>query len=349
MGRQPTLRRRGVYWFSEAGGTPRYFGRCDEVTHAEAMARMWTALAGLADEPEPEAEPKLTVDELRDRFLEWAGRHRSAKTVLERARHLVRFVESFAGRPAQDINSRDLEGFATSLFRREYAADYVAKHLTSVRAMYRRSVKLGWIRPTDPFAHFEHIRLPPKTLRESDLPTRDEVTRLFQRAKGVLLDLLTLYHSTGARTHEILEARVDDFQRGPRCLVLAKHKRSNTLRDPVPRTIHLNDAAFAVLDRRCEGRDPDELVIVNSRGKPYTPSAVDGRFVNLRRAAGVRECVTPYSFRHLFITDCLQAGVDVAVMAKMAGTSSAVIERTYAHWRSEVFRDAQARLDALRG
>jgi len=348
MGRRPTLRNKRGYWFSESGGTPRYFGRCDEVTRTEAMARLWTALAGLADEPEPEP-PRITTEELRDRFLEWVGRHRSAKTALERARHLARFVEFFAGKPAERIDSTALERFATSLFRRGYAADYVAKHLTSVRALYRRGVKLGWIRPTDPFARFESIKIPPKVLRESDLPTREEIERLFRRAKGVVLDLLTLYHATGARTHEILEVRVDDFQRGPRCLVLARHKRSNTLRDPIPRTIHLNDDAHEVLERRCDGRSPDELIITNDRGKPYVSSAVNGRFVNLRRAAGVRDHITPYSFRHLFITDCLQAGVDAAVVAKMAGTSSAVIEKTYAHWRSEVFRDAQARLDAMRG
>lgn len=345
MGRQPTLRRKGQYWFSEAGGVPRYFGRVDRVTRTEAMAKLWAALAESPDPqdlPAPSKGP--TIDATIERFLEWAARHRAPKTALERRRHLARLSALCGSKPADSLTARDLERLVKPL-----SLDYARKHLTSVRAMYRRSIQQGWIPQCDPFARFEFPRPETKILRESDLPTHDEIERLYRRATGIVLDLLTLYHNTGARTHEILEVRVDDFQRGPRCLILARHKRSNTMRDPTPRTIHLNDEAHVVLERLCDGRGPDEFVITNARGKPYVTSAVNGRFANLRRAAGVRDHITPYSFRHLFITDCLQAGVDAAVVAKLCGTSTAVIETTYAHWRTEVFRDAQARLEALRG
>ena len=46
MARRPSVRIKNGHWFSEAGGVGRYFGRCDAVTHAEAMARLWAALAG---------------------------------------------------------------------------------------------------------------------------------------------------------------------------------------------------------------------------------------------------------------------------------------------------------------
>jgi hypothetical protein len=46
MGRQASVRQKNGYWFSEAGGVGRYFGRVDVVSRAEAMARLWAALAG---------------------------------------------------------------------------------------------------------------------------------------------------------------------------------------------------------------------------------------------------------------------------------------------------------------
>jgi hypothetical protein len=42
------------------------------------------------------------------------------------------------------------------------------------------------------------------------------------------------------------------------------------------------------------------------------------------------------------------AGVDVLLVARMAGTSVAMIERVYGHFRNQSYQDAQARLDRVR-
>ena len=68
----------------------------------------------------------------------------------------------------------------------------------------------------------------------------------------------------------------------------------------------------------------------------------------MRERAGIRDCITIYSFRHLWISEMLMAGVDVLLVAKMAGTSVAMIERVYGHFRNQSFQDAQARLDRFR-
>jgi len=45
MARRPGVRAKNGYWYSEAGGVGRYFGRVDVISHAEAMSRLWEALA----------------------------------------------------------------------------------------------------------------------------------------------------------------------------------------------------------------------------------------------------------------------------------------------------------------
>jgi len=40
----------------------------------------------------------------------------------------------------------------------------------------------------------------------------------------------------------------------------------------------------------------------------------------------------------------LMAGVDVLLVARMAGTSVAMIERVYGHFRNQSYQEAQARL-----
>ncbi len=55
-----------------------------------------------------------------------------------------------------------------------------------------------------------------------------------------------------------------------------------------------------------------------------------------------------YSFRHLWISEMLMAGVDVLLVARMAGTSVAMIERVYGHFRNQSYQEAQAKLDRER-
>jgi integrase len=83
-------------------------------------------------------------------------------------------------------------------------------------------------------------------------------------------------------------------------------------------------------------------------GKPYTSVLLDDRFARLRNRARVRPGITPYSFRHLWISEMLMAGVDVLLVARMAGTSVAMGERVYGHFRNQSYQEAQARLDRER-
>jgi hypothetical protein len=44
--------------------------------------------------------------------------------------------------------------------------------------------------------------------------------------------------------------------------------------------------------------------------------------------------------RHLWISEMLIAGVDVLLVARMAGTSVAMIARVYGHFRNQSYQDA---------
>jgi integrase len=125
--------------------------------------------------------------------------------------------------------------------------------------MFNWGVKAGWLpQGFKPFASVEGIRLDPKPLLESELPADSEVKALLASADAFMRDIIAMYYNTGCRTHELIEARVADFQAASRTIVLGKHKRSRTQRETVPRTITLN--AYAILEVRCQGRDPNDHI-----------------------------------------------------------------------------------------
>jgi len=59
----------------------------------------------------------------------------------------------------------------------------------------------------------------------------------------------------------------------------------------------------------------------------------------------VRSTITIDSGRNLWISVILMAGVDVLLVARMAGTAVAMIERIYGHFRNQSYQETQARLD----
>ncbi|WP_337173810.1 tyrosine-type recombinase/integrase [Paludisphaera sp.] len=372
--------RKNGHWYSEAGGKPRYFGKIVDTSKAEAMSRLWKALADDDKGPDmalsahdPEPTPKAesqgapspapasvgvssqepqgpTWEALTDAYLSWIEANRSGALHREARRHLGRWNEAHGERPVASIRGDDLEAFRETLLAQGHARMYVQKHATTIKACVNRGIRLRLLpKGFKPFDGIEGLRIPPKALLESDLPTAEEVRALIAHAKPEFGAMLKVYYHTGARTHELIEARAGDYQAKARSLVLTKHKRSSTLREYRPRSILLNDEACSIVEARCRGREPGALIFPNRAGNAFTSCLLGDMFARLRSKAGVREHITIYSLMHLWISEMLMAGHDALIVARMAGTSVKMIEQVYGHFRHRALADAQATLDRARG
>jgi integrase len=213
-----------------------------------------------------------------------------------------------------------------------------------------------------------------KPLTEEDLITDQEIKILLEAANIDLdefhrfgpkerravnpyagfADMLKCYYHTGARTGELAACRVEDVLFRTQQVVLGRHKRTNTLRNPTVRHITLNGEALEIFRKHREGKDPTDYVFFNSDHRHWARRTIHARFDRVKQVAEekklgkVRQHITIYDFRHLWISEALMAGNDVATVAKMAGTSIAMIERVYGHFRNEHLREAQDRLDEAR-
>jgi integrase len=167
-------------------------------------------------------------------------------------------------------------------------------------------------------------------------------------------DMLRCYYHTGARTGELAACKVEDVLFRTQQVVLGKHKRMKTERNPTVRHITLNDEALSIFKRHCEGKALTDHVFLHSDNRSWARQTLPDRFLRVKEIAEelkmgkVRDHITIYDFRHLWISEALMAGNDVATVAKMAGTSIAMIERVYGHFRNDHLKEAQARLDEAR-
>jgi integrase len=377
---------KSVYWFTRAGGDT-YFGNIADVKYSDARRLFAAHIKNLAEQGPASKGKALTAAELIDLFLDRVQRNRSERTYSTRRTYCSRFAsfrvggKRIADLPANRIKSSDMEAWLDHLAGQKLDPQTRRHAQTSVKHCWNWGTKhpspTPYLSPTyRPFASVEGVYVPPKALREEDLITDAEVKTLFTAAEVDLdrlhrfgpktprppednpyrgfADLLRCYYHTGARTAELVLCRVSDVLFATQQVVLGKHKRSKTQRTPTLRTITLGKEAFAIFRRLCGGKGPDDHVFVNSDGRPYHRNTVFDRFNRVKEVAKeqkvgkVRDGVTIYSFRDLWISEALMSGNDIATVARMAGTSVAMVERVYGHFRNQHLQDAQARVDALR-
>jgi integrase len=332
----------------------------------------------------------LTAGELIDLFLDWVQKNRSERTYGTRRTYCSRFAsfrvggnggKLIASLPANRIKSADMEAWLDHLAGQKLDPQTRRHAQTSVQHCRNWATKhpsrTPYLSPTyRPFSSVERVHVPAKALTENDLISDAEVQTLFKAAEIDLdqfhkfgpktprapednpyrgfADLLRCYYHTGARTDELAQCRVGDVLFRTRQIVLGKHKRSRTQRTPSPRHITLDEEAFGILHRLCEGKKPDDYVFTNSDGRPYHRNTLFTRLARIKEVAAeqdlgeVRDEITIYSFRDLWISEALMAGNDIATVARMAGTSVSMIQRVYGHFRVQHLQEAQARVEQLR-
>jgi integrase len=377
---------KSVYWFTKAGGET-YFGNAGDLSYARARKLFAAHLKTLAEDGAASKGKVLAAGELIDLFLDWLEKNRSDRTYSTRRTYCSRFASFRVGGkqikdlPADRIRSSDLEAWLDDLAAKGLDPQTRRHAQTSVKHCWNWATKHPSPKPYlspayRPFATVEPVYVPPKTLTEADLITDAEVKALFAAAEIDLdefhrfgpktpraagdnpyrgfADLLRCYYHTGARTAELALCRAGDVLFKTRQVVLGTHKRSKTLRTPTLRTITLGKEAFAIFRRLCEGKGPEEHVFLNSDGRPYHRNTLFERFNRIKEVAAekklgkVRAEITTYSFRDLWISEALMAGNDIATVARMAGTSVAMIERVYGHFRVQHLQEAQAKVENLR-
>jgi integrase len=185
-----------------------------------------------------------------------------------------------------------------------------------------------WCGRTD----FKPHRPPTESRGDEVVVTPDEHRRLVATANGDFGPYLeTLWH-TGARPDEIsgLTVELVNWQSGT-----ARLKYHKTAYKGGVRILYFTPESLAVLAVQ-RGRYQSGYLFRSITGRRFSDKLVVRRMARCVQAAGVRDCITAYSYRHSFIHGRLLAGKSSSVVAKLVGhADSKLIDRTYGHLSSD--------------
>jgi integrase len=111
-----------------------------------------------------------------------------------------------------------------------------------------------------------------------------------------------------------------------------------------PRTVPLPKAAVALFSRLAKDKLPNAWLFTREDGKPWAHSDWDELVRDAAEKAGLPKGVCLYTLRHSFITQALMDGMATLDVARITGTSLAMIEKHYGHL---VMRAARERLESV--
>jgi integrase/recombinase XerD len=260
----------------------------------------------------------------------------SSNTVSAYRRDLAKF-NAFAQKrklTLEAISRDDLVDFLASLYRQKLESKSVARHLVSLRNLFRFA-QIQELIPEDPSVNLES----PKIRRSLPGYLRlEEVERLLAQPDAKtpfgLRDraMLEVLYSAGLRVSELIGLRVTDLDSkvgSVRCIGKGDKER----------IVPVGKKALGVVEMYLHGARPKLLgkgassptLFVNRRGGALSRVGVWKILSAYGRRAGLRVALTPHMLRHSFATHLLERGADLRSVQLMLGHADISTTQIYTH------------------
>ena len=267
----------------------------------------------------------------------------SPLTISAYRRDLAQFAE-MAGTSWPD-DPQPLLDFVTGLQRGGAKGSTQARKSAAVRSFYGFALREGHatrdvpalVDAPRPGSYLPDVLAQDDVERILDAPSPDDPIGIRDRA------ILELLYGCGLRVSELVGLDTDRVDlKGQQVRVIGKGNKE--------RRVPMGDEARERLHRyRIGPREtwtagtPTPAVFVGKRGTRMSREAVWRLVKGWAEVAGVRERVTPHTFRHSFATHLLEGGADLRVVQALLGHASISTTQLYTHLTGERVREVYAR------
>lgn len=283
----------------------------------------------------------MELEAAANAFLNYARVERglSSATLDAYRTDLTKFVD-FAlkrKRKLDQISRDDIVDFLAGLYRAGLDSRSVARHLTTVRNLFRFLLADG-VLPHDPTETLESPKI-----RQS-LPvclTLDEVERVLAMPNlktplglrdRAVLDIL---YSTGLRVSELVSLKLGDidFQMGTvRCIGKGNKERIVPVgRKALASVEEYVRRARPILLKSQRKPSPTPTIFLNHNGRGITRTGIWTLLSHYGRITGLRKKLTPHKLRHSFATHLLDRGADLRSVQLMLGHADISTTQIYTH------------------
>ncbi len=216
------------------------------------------------------------------------------------------------------------------------AKDTANRYLTTLKAALNLAYRTGLITDTAQWDRVESFKgVGKRRERFLTMPERKKLLLAASSHLGIFIRALLL---TAARPGEIANCKVGDFNKSGLLTLDGKIGR---------RTVPIAPDATKLLIECSAERDSNEPLLTRKDGKAWTRFDWRDEIKDARTNAGLGDDVVAYTLRHVAITEMIVSGIDPLSVAKLAGTSIAMIQRHYGHLMKEKITAQLAKVKVL--
>ncbi|MGH2445631.1 MAG: site-specific tyrosine recombinase [Candidatus Limnocylindria bacterium] len=267
----------------------------------------------------------------------------SPLTIAAYERDLAQFAGMAGARWTDD--PQPLLDFVAALQHNGAKGSTQARKSAAVRSFYAFALREGratrdvpaLVDAPRPGSYLPDVLAPEDVIRILDTPPADDPIGIRDRA------ILELLYGCGLRVSELVGLDTDRVDL-PNLQVRVIGKGNKERRVP------MGEEARDRLHRYRSGPrsewtagKPTPAVFVGRRGKRMSREAVWRLVKDWAELAGVRDRVTPHTFRHSFATHLLEGGADLRVVQALLGHASISTTQLYTHLTGERVREVYAR------
>ncbi|MFB3923547.1 MAG: site-specific tyrosine recombinase XerD [Terriglobia bacterium] len=231
------------------------------------------------------------------------------------------------------VTREEIRVFLASLFQRGLSGRSVARHLVSLRNVFRFLLREGTLQ-ADPTAEIEAPRIGqslPKYLTAEEveklLAQPDSSTPAGMRDKA----MLEVLYATGMRVSELIGLRWEDFETNLG-VVRCRGKGNKERLIPVGKAALREVEAYVQRGRPGLAKKRESpFLFLNHLGGPLSRVGFWKILGRYGRGAGIATALTPHVVRHSFATHLLERGADLRSIQLMLGHSDISTTQIYTH------------------
>ena len=337
-----------VYEAATQGETWRSIGSFEELPAHERYAAAKKAAEALAEHVgKGGSTQRATVRDVCEHYVEAVRSKRGDKAADDAAARFERYVLDDARLAATPITK--LTPAQVTAWRRRLAALPVAVRGTR-RSESSLNRDMTCFRAALNLARADRLVIGDDAWREALKPvpgadrhrdaylTREQRSALIQHSPADLAAFLRGLALVPLRPGALAALTVGSLDRRNGVVKIGTDKAG------ADRKIMLPPATLAFFAEQCANKLPSAPLFARADGKGWDKDAWKKPIKAAAAAGGLPAELTAYSLSHSVITDLIAGGLDVLTVARLSGTSIAMIDKHYGHLRAQHAADALAKL-----
>jgi len=233
-------------------------------------------------------------------------------------------------KPLRELDNEDLRNYLFQKQQKGASSQTIALYANALNFIYRSIYH---------FDSFQKINHPKKSKKLPVVLSRDELERLFAKARNPKHKLLlqTAY-GAGLRVGEVVRLKVKDVDLDQLTITVRQGKGRKDRVTVLPGRIVLP------LRDLLDGKKGNDFVFESERGGRLTESSAQKMFYACLEKAGVQRSATFHSLRHSFATHLLENGTDVRYVQELLGHANIQTTQLYTKVTNPMLKQIQSPL-----